>query len=157
MYVTINSHNMTEIEGIKRVLVGASDKYVIDLILDAIVFDLGLKISHIPVSSNSHKIRLAERHLSFVEQYASQRHISITLAANLILNDYFSSRLGTNYAIKEEQKPLSRIESNPNLHKNVESGTDNASMAQNTPSVSSFNLDKSKRMHGIGLLQNLKQ
>jgi hypothetical protein len=137
---------MAEIEGIKRVLTGASDKYIIDLILDTIVYELGLKIHHIPVTSNSHKIRLAERHFSFVEQYAKQRHISLTLAANLILNDYFSSRIGTNYATKEEQNTPSLSKSNSNLHKNNEFGTDNSSMAQNTPSV-----------RGIGLLQNLKQ
>jgi hypothetical protein len=157
MYVTINSHNMGEVEGIRAVLTGATAKYVVDLIFDTIVYKWGLKIPHSPINSDSHKIRLAERHFTLVEQYASQRHISSTLAANLILNDYFSSRCGTNYAIKETQNTPSQSESNPPQHKNIKSDTDNSQVAQITPCKTKSDTDKPKTARGIGLLQNLKQ
>jgi hypothetical protein len=105
MYVTINQHNMAGVEGIAAVLRGASTKYVIDLIFDSIVQQWGLTIPHIPKNTASHKIRLAGRHLQYIEQYASSKHISITVAVNLILLDYFSDQVGTKKSVVAQITP----------------------------------------------------
>jgi hypothetical protein len=137
MYVTISSHNMGEIEGIRRVLRGATAKYVVDLIFDSLIYRWEIKIPHSTTNSDSHKIRLAERHFTFVEQYATQRHISVTLAVNLILNDYFSSRTNT---------------------KNAETAQITPTLIKNEPSIPNVpSQDKPKAPRGAALLQNLKQ
>ncbi|MBW4600330.1 MAG: hypothetical protein KME29_12170 [Calothrix sp. FI2-JRJ7] len=150
---------MAEVEGIRDKLVGASNKYVVDLIFDSIVNEWGLRIHHTPIKSDSHKIRLAERHFTYVEEYATQRHISLTLAANLILNDYFSFRISTNYATKEPQITPTLTKNNPQLHKVNDADTNKSEVAQITPSqpeTKPVTEDKPKSLRGAALLQNIK-
>jgi hypothetical protein len=137
MYVTINQHNMAEVEGITAVLRGASTKYVIDLIFDSIVQQWGLTIPHTPKNTTSHKIRLAGRHLQYIEQYASSKHISITVAVNLILLDYFSDGIDTKKSEVAQITPSQTI---------VE--PKQTTLPQTT---------KQKAVRGAALLQNLKQ
>jgi hypothetical protein len=135
MDVIINSYNMSELEGIREALPGASAKYVTDLILDAIIYQWVLSIPHSTKSMSRRKFRLSERHFTFVEKYAAQRHISMTIATNLILNDYFSSRIVTNKPEVAQITPT---------------------LAEKEPTQKSQDSDKPKSLQGMMLLQNLK-
>lgn len=136
MDVLINPHNMGHLEGIQETLPGASIKYVVDLILDSIVNEWGLKIPHSTKSTNKRKHRLSDRHLEYVVKYASQKHISTTIAANLILIDYFSGQAC------EKKADMAKISPTPTT---FEPNEQNSTIA-----------NKPKPLRGAALLQNLK-
>lgn len=136
MDVLINPYNMGHLEGIQDTLQGASIKYVVDLIFDSIVFRWGLKIPHSHKSTNKRKYRLSDRHIEHVANYANNRHISNTIAANLILNDYFSSQL---------------CEKNADVAK-ISPTTTTIKTTEQKP----VSTDNPKPLRGAALLQNLK-
>lgn len=113
-YVTINHQNMGRISGVAKTL-STSNKYVTDLILDSITYKWSISVPIESAISTRYKFRLSERHLPYVEQYANKRHISLTVALNLILNDYFLDQIGTEKP-KQSQIVTNQINSQPKQH-----------------------------------------
>jgi hypothetical protein len=121
---------MSELVGIAGAM-GATNKYVLDLILDVILYK---GMMNIPLGekkdltnlSTSHKIRLADRHIPYATEYAERKHLpSISLAVNLILNDYFFADIDTKKSDVAQITPHRMIK--------TESSTKKSDVAQITP------------------------
>jgi hypothetical protein len=63
----------------------------VNLLLDAIKHQWSLKLSYLPQTGTINpKVRLDERHQTWVSQYATERGISVTSATNLLISEYLA-------------------------------------------------------------------
>lgn len=142
MELTINPHNTGELEGIREVLPGASLKYVFDLTLDGIVYQWGLRIPHTKKTSTSRKMRLNGRHIAFVTTYSTERHVSMSVGVNLILNDYFYDR-------------MAQISSDKSQTTSGKSEITTTATTTTETEQTQTETDKPKPLRGAALLKNL--
>ncbi|MBD2303595.1 hypothetical protein [Nostoc sp. FACHB-190] len=89
MQVRLAALVAAKVEGIRLSLNYSKLSDTVNLLLDAILHQWNLNLSYQPQNGTVNlKVRLDERHQTWVSQYAIERGINATSATNLLISEY---------------------------------------------------------------------
>ncbi|UYD31090.1 hypothetical protein HGR01_40125 (plasmid) [Tolypothrix sp. PCC 7712] len=91
MQVRLAVQVAAKVEGIRTALNYSKLSDTVNLLLDAIKHQWNLNLAYQPQTGTFQlKVRLDERHIQWVSQYATERGINATSATNLLISEYLT-------------------------------------------------------------------
>lgn len=94
MQVRLAPSVASKVEGVRISLEYSKLTYTVNFLLDAIKHKWDLNLDYQPqIGTINPKVRLDERHQSWISQYAIHRGINVTAATNLLISEYLAGNI----------------------------------------------------------------
>ncbi|AFY45478.1 hypothetical protein [Nostoc sp. PCC 7107] len=94
MQVRLAAKVAAKVEGIRQLLHYQTLTDTVNLLLDAIKHQWDLKLTNLSqIETKDTRVRLDNRHLSWLSQYGEERGINIASVTNLLISEYLSGKL----------------------------------------------------------------